>query len=83
MNKAQRITTAITLLIMAFSLIYPPAGEVIAGQGVKIVLTEGRNLIFSIQGREKIDITNLIVELLSTACLGASITILLSLKKKK
>ena len=82
MNKAQKITIAITLLIMAFLLIYPPVGRIAAGQGVKITLAEGRSLVFLLRDLQLINVASLVAELLAISFIGGALTVLFSLKKK-
>lgn len=82
MKKAQKITIAITLLIMAFILICPPVGEMLTGEGVKYVYTSGRNLVFAISSRDQINVTNLAVELMAAVFIGAAFVVLFGLKKK-
>ncbi len=82
MNKAQKITISITLLIMAFLLIYPPVGQMVAGQGVKITLPEGRSLVFLLRDRQHINVASLVAELLAISFIGGAIGFLFSLKKK-
>ena len=81
MNKAQKITIAITLLIMAFLLIYPPVGQVAGGQGIKIILVEGRSLVFLLRDMHHINVASLVAELLAIACMGGALIILFGLKK--
>jgi len=85
MNKAQKITTAITLLIMAFILIYPPVEE----KGPRnVILSKRRSFLFSFpESREdfwhfQLITRKLISELLAIACIGGALIILLGLKKK-
>lgn len=88
MNKTQKITIAISLLIMFFILIYPPVVKI---QAPSYLLPAGRNFIFSFPksgdwedlGDLQIDIKKLIAELLAIACMGGAFVILLGLKKKR
>ena len=82
MNKAQRKTIAITLLVMALILIYPPVEKWIGGSRYS---PDGRAFLFSIGdliGIHRLNITNLIAELLVVGILGGALIIFLGLKKK-
>lgn len=85
MNKAQKITIAITLLIMALILIYPPVEE----KGPRnVILSKKRSFLFLFpEGKEQfwhfqIITRKLISELLAIGCIGGALVILLGLKKK-
>lgn len=87
MNKAQKITIIIFLLMMFFILMYPPVGRIFGP--TTEVFPVGRNLIFSFPqeleedfSRIQVDIKRLTVELLAVACLGGALMILFGLKKK-
>lgn len=81
MNKAQKITISITLVLIFIIVIYPPVkgyyygDEPVAGK---------RMFLFSLTNpiTDQINIKNLIPELLAIICLGGALTILLGLKKK-
>ena len=82
MNKAQKIIIAIALLIMAFILIYPPVGRMLGGEGVKLILPQGRSLIFSLNSQQQINVTNLVAELMAVVFFSGALVVLFSLKRK-
>ncbi len=82
MNKAQKIIIAIALLIMAFILIYPPVGRMLGGEGVKLILPQGRSLIFSLNSRQQINVTNLVAELMAVVFFSGALVVLFGLKRK-
>lgn len=84
MNKSQKIIIAITLIIMAFILIYPPVEE----KGPRnVILSKRRSFLFSFpESKEKfwhfqLITRKLISELLVIACMGGALIILFGLKK--
>ena len=81
MNKAQKITIIITLLLIFIIIIYPPVKGYYHGN--KPVAGK-RMFLFSLTHpvTGQINIRNLIPELLAIICLGGALTILLGLKKK-
>lgn len=81
MNKTQKIIIAITLLIIAFILIYPPVGRHIGGEGVKLILPNGRNLVFLFKPEHSINIPNLLAEIFAIACIGGALIIIFGLKR--
>lgn len=76
MNKNQKITLIVMLLIMAAILIYPPTERYIGNYREGM----GRDLIFSI-GDHRIDYGSLLAQLSVVILVGGALVIIFSLKK--
>ena len=82
MNKSQKKVIAITLLVMALILIYPPVEEYVHKD---LYDPDGRAFLFLIDdliGTHRLNIMNLIAELLVVGILGGAIIIFFGLKKR-
>lgn len=81
MSKNQKIASIIALLLMAFILLYPPIEKYVTENYYS---PEGRMFLFSIADSfgYRLNIKNLIAEILVVGILGGALMIFLGLKKK-
>ena len=94
MNIAQKIIIIFTLLTIVSVSLYPPVEKISIMSELRLVLPEGRKILFSLNSTStltkpisiieyyRINVVTLLTEVLVVVCFGVSFVVLFGLRKK-